>query len=73
MAYDELILQAFFVADEVLPLDVIIERINKPRTKMTYVINAIKKLIKLNKLEQIKVSGQKRLYVGHLYRLKIDV
>lgn len=47
----------------------LMDRMNVPTSKQTYVIGALKSGIEKGIIEHIKHPNEKRLYLGHTYRL----
>lgn len=65
--YYEQILEILPVEKEI-SIEDIINILNIPDYKKTYVIDGIKKGLKNNKIIMIKNPNEKRLYIGHLYK-----
>lgn len=58
--------------DEPISFPSLLAKLNLPTSKTTYVIDGLKKGIKLGTIRIIQVPFETRLYIGHLYQKNIN-
>ena len=71
LSYVDKIIEVFKKYGEYLDIDEIMQHMNVENTKLTYIIYAIKKLISNGIIIKITNTTEKRLFLGHKYKLII--
>jgi hypothetical protein len=71
MTYYDKILSVLPI-NESVSFSELLEKLNVSKDKSTYVIDGLKKVIKLGTIKMIQVPLEKRLYIGHWYQKNIN-
>jgi hypothetical protein len=69
MTYAQQLLTVITQEHRQLSIEEMMTILNLPHHKTVHVIAGIKNLIKNNKIKQIHVANETRLYLGHIYEL----